>query len=603
MAKSGITKGVSWPLADKPISIGRDPGCDISILDGHVSRHHCQIEAVGDGIFLTDLGSRNTTIVNGKPVTRCDLRPGDEIAVGNVRLLVAEVGTPEADKLEGSQPGSTVSIRQSSGFYVRGKRADFLASGRTHTIYDLADLYSISRTMWTAASREELIERAGEWLVDRFSPSIIWLVTGAGGALDIQETYCVPNRKKQQPPREHCERAIQTGDGLLVPLGKITSHAEPPETLLVVPLVVGPETVGAVAIQSDRGRSAYDEADLELLLAVGCVAAPWVHAMATIESLKEETSRLRRVRPESPVLIGSGRVMEDVRGAIHNAAQCDLNVLILGETGSGKDIAARLVHDLGARRKAPFVAVNCAAIPRELFESELFGYERGAFTGAVRSKKGLLDECSGGTLFLDEIGDLSSENQARLLRAIETHAFRRLGGSEEHHVDFRVVSATNRSLTRSIAENSFRSDLYYRLNAIEIAMPPLREHLSDIPELVDHFLHLARLRVKRPLKGITPEALEVLQKRGWPGNIRELRTAVERAAAIAQDDMVRPEDFAESPRFYDQRSFPTLSELERSHILEAIDKAQGNMTEAARLLGIGRTTLYDKLSRYNLRTP
>lgn len=595
---------MSWPLADKPVSIGRDPSCDISILDGHVSRHHCQIEAVGDGIFLTDLGSRNTTLVNGKPVTRCDLRPGDEIAVGNVRLLVAEVGKPDAGKRDRSQPGSTVSIRQSSGFYVRGKRADFLASGKTHTVYDLADLYSISRTLWTAVSREELIQRASEWLVDRFSPSAIWLTTATGGAFDIREVYCVPNRKKKpQPPREHCERAIQTSDGLLIPLGKISSHSEPPDTLLVVPLVVGPETVGAVAIQSDRGRSAYDEADLELLLAVGCVAAPWIHAMATIESLKEETSRLRRVRPESPVLIGSSRVMEDIRSAIRNAAQCDLNVLILGETGSGKDIAARLLHDQGDRRKAPFVAVNCAAIPKELFESELFGFERGAFTGAVHSKKGLLDECSGGTLFLDEIGDLSTENQARLLRAIETHAFRRLGGSEEHHVDFRVVSATNRSLTRSIAENSFRSDLYYRLNAIEITMPPLREHLSDIPELADHFLHLARLRVKRPLKAITPEAVEVLQKRDWAGNIRELRTTIERAAAIAQDDMVRPEDFAVTPRFYDQQSFPTLNELERGHILEAIETAQGNMTEAARLLGIGRTTLYEKLSRYNLQSP
>jgi DNA-binding NtrC family response regulator len=560
---------------------------------------HCQVEAAGDAIYLTDLGSRNTTLVNGRPVQRCVLHPGDEIGIGNVRLLVADASVKAPEVRRENRPGSTVSIRQSSGFYIRGKRADFLTSGKAHTMYDLADLYSLSRALWTAGSQQDIVNRSAEWIANRFAPSHIWHVSNARGVIAINEVFCAPDGQPADPPLKHCERTIQSQDGLLIPIGAATVPAEDRETLIVAPLIVGPSTIGAIAVQSHPKRNAFDETDLELVLAVGCIAAPWFRAMAALESLHEETDRLRKVRPETPVLIGSSHAMEDVREAIRRAAQSELNVLVVGETGSGKEIAARMVHDLSAHHNAPFIAVNCAAIPKDLFESELFGYEKGAFTGAARGKKGLLDECHGGTLFLDEVGDLSPENQARLLRAIETHAFRRLGGSEEHRVDFRVVSATNAPLNRVIHERSFRSDLYYRLNAIEIMMPPLREHLSDIPELAEHFLRLARLNAKRPLKGITPEALDALMKREWPGNIRELKTAIERAAALAPDEMIRPENVTESPSYYGIRTFPTLAELEKRHILEAIERAQGRMTDAARLLGIGRTTLYEKLARLN----
>ncbi|MCL4695393.1 MAG: sigma-54 dependent transcriptional regulator, partial [Candidatus Hydrogenedentes bacterium] len=295
------------------------------------------------------------------------------------------------------------------------------------------------------------------------------------------------------------------------------------------------------------------------------------------------------------------QLMESVRSAIRLGAQTDLNVLIVGETGSGKEIAARMVHDYSSRHKAPFVPVNCAAIPKDLFESELFGYERGAFTGAVQAKKGLMDECHGGTLFLDEVGDLSPENQARLLRVIESHRFRRLGGNREQEVDFRIVSATNRPLARAITENAFRSDLYYRLNGIEIGMPALRDRKSDIPELAEHFLALVRLRAKRPLKGFGPGALEALQDRELEGNVRELRSIIERAAAVSSGEYIEAEDLAGTPLQYGHQNFPTLAELERQHLLEALQRTQGNMAEAARLLGIGRTTLYEKLARYDLR--
>ncbi|MCC6695740.1 MAG: sigma 54-interacting transcriptional regulator [Candidatus Hydrogenedentes bacterium] len=601
VAQSGLTKGVSWTLGGKPLIIGRDPSCDVSILDSHVSRRHCQVEAVGGAVVLKDLGSRNTTLVNGEPVTACTLQPGDEIAVGNVRFVVRLTGEPEKPVAPAKKkPDSTLTIEQSTAFYVAGKRTDFLAPGRAHTIHDLADLYALSRSLWTVENTTDLTERLSKWTVERFHPASVWFAAMQDTALDIRSTYAAGDCPQSPLPRKVIERTAQTLEGTLIAPESDRAKASNSGTLLTAPLVVGRIAVGAVAIESHPDRAHYDEFDLQLLLAAACIAAPWLHSMEQIHSLKLETERLRHAKPHTVYLLGSSQIMNQTRGAIQRAAQCDLNVLILGETGSGKELAARMVHDHSARREHPLIPVNCAAIPRELFESELFGYEQGAFTGAARRKRGLLEECNGGTLFLDEVGDLSLENQARLLRVIETHAFRRLGGNEEISVDFRVVAATNRPLTNDVVKGSFRKDLYYRLNAIEIEMPPLRAHLQDVPELAQHFLELARLKAKRPIKGISPEALNALKGRPWSGNVRELRAAIERAAATAQAGIIEPSDLYEAPGLPQDEYFASLAELEKTHIVKALQRSRGQITVAAKLLGIGRTTLYEKLSRYGL---
>jgi DNA-binding NtrC family response regulator len=265
---------------------------------------------------------------------------------------------------------------------------------------------------------------------------------------------------------------------------------------------------------------------------------------------------------------------------------------------------ARSVHEQSPRASGPFVAVNCAAIPSTLFESELFGHEQGAFTDAARPRKGLMEQAHGGTLFLDEIGDLSIENQARILRAIEQGTFRRLGAQQETHVDIRVVAATNEDLPSAIEAGAFRLDLFHRLNGFQITVPPLRERPADIPLLAEHFLRLGLAQAKLPIKGFAPDAIEYLQSRMWPGNVRELRNCIERAIARAESDVIGTKDLYSSGAA--ARSEPpdsdslTLAQMERNHIARILRDHGGNVSAAARTLRIHRNTLYNKIAQYGL---
>jgi DNA-binding NtrC family response regulator len=278
--------------------------------------------------------------------------------------------------------------------------------------------------------------------------------------------------------------------------------------------------------------------------------------------------------------------------------------VILGETGTGKELVVKLIHRLSARSEAPLTVVNCAAIPAELLESELFGYERGAFTGAQSQKKGVFEEADGGTLFLDELCDLSLPNQARLLRAIETGVFRRLGGKADIKVNVRVVAATNRDIKEEVERGLFRRDLYHRLNMFEIVIPPLRERRGDIPLLAEHFHRGARERDGYRTAGFRPDALQYLDTLPWNGNVRELKNVVERAMVVAPYDAIRPEDLErDGIRKTPQESaepFLNLAELEKRQIREALRRCDGNIKVAAELLDIGRSTLYRKLSEYNI---
>jgi DNA-binding NtrC family response regulator len=286
-----------------------------------------------------------------------------------------------------------------------------------------------------------------------------------------------------------------------------------------------------------------------------------------------------------------------VRSVIRQAAKSNLGVLIEGETGTGKELAARMVHDMSLRAKGPFVAINCAAIPKDLLESELFGYEKGAFTGATAQRSGLLEAADGGTFFMDEVGDLSPEGQARLLRVLESNTFRRVGGRDEIRVNIRIIAATNKITLDEVSAGRFREDLYYRLKGYALRMPALRDRPSDIPLLAEYFFEQARLRASRPVKGLSETAVEALRARRWPGNVRELKATIERALEMARGEFVETGDLGEA---YDPDSAPvTLEEIEKQHILQVVERCEGRMTEAAKILGIGRTTLYEKMARYN----
>ncbi|MBI2217289.1 MAG: sigma-54-dependent Fis family transcriptional regulator [Candidatus Rokubacteria bacterium] len=287
------------------------------------------------------------------------------------------------------------------------------------------------------------------------------------------------------------------------------------------------------------------------------------------------------------------------------AARTSSTILIQGESGTGKELLARAIHTESPRSHGPFVAVSCAALAESLLESELFGHERGAFTGAVARRKGKLETAHGGTLFLDEIGDVGAKLQLDLLRVLEERTFDRLGGTEPVQVDVRVIAATNRDLRKAVEEGRFREDLYYRLNVIPVTLPPLRERREDIPLLVDHLLEQLAVEMGKTVQGVSADAMAVLIASPWPGNVRELRNVLERAIVIAPGSILRPADLGlPLPSAGDTGGGDepvSLEDVERRHIAHVLRRTGGNVSQAARLLGIDRVTLYNKMRKYQLR--
>lgn len=313
--------------------------------------------------------------------------------------------------------------------------------------------------------------------------------------------------------------------------------------------------------------------------------------------------------PQGKTILGKSARIQNVAKLISKIANTDLNVLILGESGTGKELAANAIHYSSDRRDKKFVAINCASFPDTLLESELFGYEKGAFTDAKTSKPGKIEEANGGTLFLDEIGDMKPSMQAKLLRVIEEREFEPLGSNERRKVDIRILSATNRDLSQAIKDGSFRADLYYRLNAVTIIMPPLREIPEDIPLLATHFAHEFASRFGRKINRIADDAILALQNYTWPGNVRELANALRRAVALCDGDEIRAFDLpSHITEAKPVQAKPTetknksllLSDVERDHILHVMEIAEGNKSLAASILGIHRDTLLRKLKRYGI---
>ncbi len=285
-------------------------------------------------------------------------------------------------------------------------------------------------------------------------------------------------------------------------------------------------------------------------------------------------------------------------------AQSPSTILILGESGTGKELLARAIHAESPRSAGPFVAVSCAALTETLLESELFGHEKGAFTGAIFRKKGKFELAHGGTLFLDEIGDISPKLQLDLLRALEERRFYRVGGTDPIHVDARIIAATNRDLKRAVEEGKFREDLYYRLNVISITLPPLKERKEDIPLLVEHFMEQLSVEMDKRLEGVSTEDMDLLMAYHWPGNVRELKNALERGAVVAKGPIIEAEDL-DLPLPKGERvgwdSQASLKEVERRHILKVLKEHNWNIARSAQALGIDRVTLYHKIKKYSLR--
>jgi DNA-binding NtrC family response regulator len=598
VSKSGEAKGVSWPIGDAPLVVGRSTACDVVLHDRMVSRRHCAISYTDGQLKLEDLSSSNACLVNGTPTSKCSLRIGDVLSIGQSTFFVTRGSYEQEPAGPFDSEVRTATLADSDFEYLSGVLDESDLGPHIRTVRDLHGLYMLSTSLGKSKSLLDATRRLHAFVEESFSPftALVYLaahdtdsvaLSAGGESGDIGNESLVKHAIAQGTPF----------------LKQPASDTESDPVMMVAP-IVRDRNLGALAVVG-APTNALDMLDLRFLVAISRTAAPYLRLLSDYEEMEDECDVLRKQSSDDPILVGTSRAMEQLRGTIRRIAGSELNVIILGETGTGKESVARLLHLHSPRAHGPYVVVNCAAIPPDLFESEFFGHEKGSFTGADHRRVGLLEEADGGTLFLDEVGDLNPTNQARLLRAVENGTFRTVGGTDDCHVDVRFLSATNLDIHPNSNDGSFRQDLYHRLCGFEIEIPALRERPSDIPVLAEHFLRLGLLRANRGSLSMAPEAMDYLQMKSWRGNARELKNLVDRAIVLARGKYITLDDIHQCVGGRrDERSGEapkSLAELEKHHIEEVLRRCAGDTDKAVGILEISRATLYRRIKEYNIK--
>ncbi len=602
-----MTKGAGWTISDRPLVIGRESTCDVRILQTVVSRKHCEISLDGGVLRLRHLGSINPTLVNGLSALDCTLEIGDEIRVGSASFLIVSADAKDTRGMT-TELLSTDTLAEEDSVYLTSPPDHPASEVHPKTDSDLTELFQISRALSRVTRHEGLLGALRGFVRARFNPDTAWLLlfqdqsNPDGQLVNLLSPGAAVKEAAVREVRERLSRVLRERRGILAPERSVHGGKALMRCTMAAPMFLGDHRIAALCMGRTSAERAWSKQDLHFFVALAHITAPFFGAIERMEQLREENRKLRAAGERVGRIVGSSKSMAQVQRLVTMVAPSLQPVLILGPTGTGKELIAGLIHALSSRADEPLVTVNCAAIPRELFESEFFGHEKGAFTGAVGRKTGLLEQSNRGTLFLDEIGDLSPEHQARILRAVETGRFRRVGGEEEIVADFRVISATNKELGEEIKADRFREDLYHRLRAVEIRIPPLNQRPCDIPELAHHFLEAAAARTGTKVRRLSPKALEYLAEMPWPGNVRELKNVMEVAHTVCQEEVIDVADLRAFASVHDRGDSPaTLIEVERQHIVRVMEFTNGNMVETAKILGIGRSTLYNKLSQYGLK--
>lgn len=597
--------GFSWKLTPVPLVIGRGHDCDIRVFDSELSRRHARIWLEDGAAHFEDLGSSNATLVNGNPKIRGRLVPGDTLGAGSTIFLILE-NLQQLDISPNSDSGSTpITLSARLDSYVGNQ-----STSLHRTVHELHELFQLGRELGEVESVRDLAGLLERTLREKFEPHSLLIAWRFADDQPIAIEAREHSEKHEHAPIELLNRALDAREGVLTTSLHHAGNLRLRQTYMAVPLVHADQVLGGFALCGRMPGRIYAEDDLHYALGIASIAAPHVRAARHADQLRRDNLFLLSRTGFGIALVGTSANIAQVRTKIARAAATALPVLLLGETGTGKEIAARMLHDASSRREGPFIVVNCAAIPDHLFESEFFGHEIGAFTGATVQRLGYFEEAHGGSLFLDEIGDLSADNQARILRAIETNTFRRVGSNTSIQVDVRIVSATNKDLSSP----AFRLDLLHRLNGISIAMPPLRERTEDIPKLLEHFIKISTQHGVEQVTSVRPDLIPHLQQHPWPGNVRELKTLVDRAIVFAQGPELTVEDFPLEPAAFADSHNPNvqsrdncdtspllpLAEIERAHILRVLQACDGNIAEAARTLQMNRATLYRRIAEYDV---
>jgi len=600
-AIAGELEGQTWPLNEHLFVIGRGTGCHVRLDDEHVSRRHCEIRLEHGAAVLYDQQSRNSTLLNGRPVSQSVLRPGDVISIYANRFYVEpdESREPAGDASRAPIDPTPITAPLSEAIHLRHEFDAARYLDNPGSIEELFELFALSRDLAKIDTLEALLAALETHVRARLAPEAFWLAWHIADEDDFVLYSPVPTAEVAKTPYEAFRQARDAAASVLLPYNTLSG----PREVLAAPLLHGSRCFAVIAIERAGPVAPRGAQALQYLAGVAESAGPLVRAVERLEQLRRDAGLDAQDTGGGAVPLGDTPVMTNLRASLIRAARGSGNVLLLGETGVGKELAARYVHDHSARAEGPYVVVNCAAIPAGLFESEVFGHTAGAFTGAARPRRGLFQIAHGGTLFLDEIGELTPENQARLLRVVETGTFRPLGSNDELRVKVRVIGASNRPLREP--ESGFRADLLHRLGTFIVELPPLREHRDDVPVLARHFLSRFAVHAPSHLAGFTQGALGWLQSQQWPGNVRELRNAIERACQTAHGPLITPEDLTGSvgplraPVAEADR--PTLDEYEKRYVVRVYEECDGNIAEAARILGVARSTLYHKLGVYGIR--
>jgi Nif-specific regulatory protein len=599
---NGSHPGTTLKLNDSAseFTIGRHISNDLQLDDDRASRMHVRLLHRAGLWHLEDCGSLNGTFVNSQPAQQTVLESGDLIRIGDrLMLFVDENAEPRGD-IQTSVFRATTSVSRHPGDEHGELVEQSVSDSMSRIVRDSAVLCRLANLLHRHTDSDVLVRSAIEALVEGINADsvAVWLVAADG------RLRCAGRRG--EPFDEHllASLAVEKSKAILVENGLATrqmaatdSHM-PVGTGIGVP-IPGPKSCrGAIECHRFSHRGPFSRSDLDFTVVVAHQAGLALENLEHRERLEQANAELRRRLASQTKLVGSSPSMQRVLDQIARVGPAHSTVLILGESGTGKELVARSIHDTSQYSAGPYIAVNCAAFSESLLESELFGHEAGAFTGADRRYIGQFERAHRGTIFLDEVGEMSPACQAKLLRVLEGHPFQRLGGQESIRVEVRVLAATHRDLPQLIEQRRFREDLYYRLRVIDILMPPLQERGNDVVELASMFLEQFRGQMGRGPRRFSDDAIAALRSHRWPGNVRELKNAVERGVVLGQNEEMTASDLGLAVPDTTPAAAGTLlplRDLERQHIAYVLARCNGNKTQACRILGIGRATLYAKL--------
>jgi transcriptional regulator with GAF, ATPase, and Fis domain len=596
-------------LTDAEVRIGRDPSNSLAISDLSLSRRHCLLSRQQDSYKICDLDSRNGTFVNGGAVSEASLSHGDRISVGESVFVFlskdedSDEALVPAVEFDDAITQATTQIRPQDVLYLQPEQILKQLPATSRLGRNLNALLKISRVVHSISDLNQLQGQILELIFEVVPAERGAILLDGTGNERFSSLFVHPRPVKRGEPvrvsrtitRQVMEQAVAIlgadvpGSGGLSGVESLATFQV--RSLLCVPLTVFQKVIGCIYLDTTNPVTRFDRDHLELVASIAGISAVALENARRLLWLEQENLRLAAEINLQHNMVGESNPMKEVYRFLSRVAPTDATVLVGGESGTGKELVARAIHQMSPRRNFPFVTLNCAAIPTGLLESELFGYERGAFTGALSQKIGRFEMAHRGTLFLDEVGDIPLDLQPKLLRALQEKAFERLGGTKTIPIDVRLLAATNRNLTQMMGDHLFRSDLYYRLKVFPITTPPLRDHPEDIPILARHFTKKYAAEMGRQIEKIPSDTMRALVSWPWPGNVRELENFIERSVILSRGPHLRAPLAELRAAAVETTGGLTLEEVERDYILRVFRETGGVISTAATRLGVPRTTL------------